>query len=223
MRPITPKKTLVEQTYDILVEAICTGDLPPGERLTQEEIAERLNISRQPVNNALTMLKANGFVEETGRRGLVVSEISAEQFMSIYEFRSAIEPFAVRLSVQRLPDHAAAQAKEILEKGRQAVRSKNPRAQIETDFAFHEMIYGWSGNATILATMCMHWQHIRRAMGVVLRDNQSAEASWDEHTRVITAMLQGDADTAAAEMEGHIVRAQAKTASEFARIRQMAD
>ena len=53
MRQIQPKKTLVEQTYETLVDAICSGELPPGERLAQEEIATRLNVSRQPVNNAL--------------------------------------------------------------------------------------------------------------------------------------------------------------------------
>ena len=71
MDTIGPKKSLVDQTYEILLDAICTGELVPGERLTQDQIAARLNVSRQPVNSAISILKANHFVEDTGRRGVV--------------------------------------------------------------------------------------------------------------------------------------------------------
>ena len=211
MRPIKTPKTLVEMTYETLVDAICSGELHPGERLTQEEIAARLNVSRQPVNNALAMLKANRFVEDTGRRGVVVSEISADQFLSIYEFRTAIEPFAVRLAGDRMPEDAARQTEKILENGWAAVRSGNAPAQVQADIAFHEMIYDWAGNETILSTMQMNWQHIRRAMALVVREGIAAEISWQEHTRIVEALLRGDVDEAAQEMQGHIVRAQAKT------------
>jgi DNA-binding GntR family transcriptional regulator len=211
MRQIQPKKTLVEQTYETLVDAICSGELPPGERLAQEEIATRLNVSRQPVNNALAMLKSNGFVEETGRRGVVVSEISPDQFRSIYEFRTAVEPFAVRLAAERLPGDAARQAEKVMKDGKAAFFSGSAKAQVEADIAFHEMLYHWAGNAIILSTMRMNWQHIRRAMNLVIREGVTAETSWQEHNRIIEALMRGDVAQAAAEMEGHIVRAQAKT------------
>lgn len=72
---LTPSATLLEQTYRAILSAICDGTLAPGEKLTQERVAERLNVSRQPVAQALALLKTQGFVQETGRRGLAVSHL----------------------------------------------------------------------------------------------------------------------------------------------------
>ena len=216
MDRIKPKKTLVEQTYEILLEAICSGELQPGERLTQDEIAARLDVSRQPVNSAISILRANSFVEDTGRRGVVVSAIDPGQFQSIYEFRSVIEPFAVRLAGAQLPDDAAAEANAVLRAGREALRQHDSRALLQADVDFHEMIYRWSGNHVIENSMRVNWQHMRRSMAEVLRDAGTAEQSWDDHAAIITALLAGDTETAAHEMQGHIDRARVKTLAAMA-------
>ena len=211
MHSIKPNKTLVEQTYEILLEAICSGELPPGERLTQDGIAERLNVSRQPVNSAISILKANNFVEDTGRRGVVVSAIEPDQFQSIYEFRSAVEPLAVRLASKRLGDDAQLEAETILRQGKKALASQNAKKLLQADVDFHEMIYRWSGNHVIESSMRVNWQHMRRSMAEVLRDPASAISSWDDHERIIVALLNGETDIAAREMNDHIVRAKQKT------------
>lgn len=215
MQTIEQPKSLTEQTHDILLNAICSGEFEPGERLNQDEIAARLKVSRQPVNSAISLLKANGFVEDTGRRGVVVSRISPEQFLSIYEFRSAVEPFAIRLAHERKPADAAQEAEMMLKRGWEAVRSNDPHQQIAVDFEFHEMIYTWAGNDTIQTTMHTNWHHIRRAMAVVVRGVVSAETSWTEHSRMIDALMQGDVARAEEEMKAHIDRAMAKTAGLF--------
>jgi DNA-binding GntR family transcriptional regulator len=175
MKEIAPPKSLTEQTYDILLNAICAGEFEPGERLNQDNIAARLKVSRQPVNSAISILKANGFVEDTGKRGVVVAQFSTDQFNSIYEFRSAVEPFAIRLAHVRKPDDAATLAQDMLSRGWKAVKSGDLSVQIQTDLEFHTMIYDWSGNATIATTMRTNWHHIRRAMGVVVRQGKSTK------------------------------------------------
>lgn len=216
MEKLKPPKSLADQTHDILLSSICSGELQPGQRLNQDDIAARLNVSRQPVNSAISVLKANGFVEDTGRRGVVVSQISVEHFRSIYEFRSALEPFAVKLAQARKPADAARQAVQMLKRGKAAVRSDDARAQIEVDFEFHEMIYVWTGNTTIIDTMRTNWNHIRRSMGVVLRRGVASATSWEEHDRIIDAMMRDDTDAAEKEMKNHIDSAQAKTLAALA-------
>mgnify|MGYP002623286729 CR=1 FL=1 len=211
MDAIKLPKSLVEQTYDILLDAICSGELPPGERLQQDEIAARLGVSRQPVNSAISILKANNFVADTGRRGVTVAAVDAGQFRAIYEFRSAIEPFAVTLACARMPGDAERQSRDVLRRGRQAVEARDARALLNADVDFHQMIYLWSGNSVIEASMRVNWQHIRRAMAEVLRDPSAARISWDEHTRIVEALLSGDRGSAAAEMKGHIDRAAENT------------
>ena len=114
MKSIKPKKTLVDETYEILVDAICLRELEPGERLNQDEIAARLNISRQPVNSAIAILKADNLVEDTGRRGVIVAPIDPDMSSSIYEYRMVIEPMAVELAARHLPETARSEADAIL-------------------------------------------------------------------------------------------------------------
>ena len=213
MDAIKPPKTLSEQTHDILLNAICSGEFEPGQRLNQDEIAARLQVSRQPVNSAISVLKASGFVEDTGRRGVVVSQISVDQFLSIFELRSALEPFAIRLAHQRKPVDAAKQAQDMLKRGWIAVASKDVSLQINLDYEFHEMIYGWAGNPAIRDTMRTNWNHIRRSMGVVLRRGVASKTSWEEHDRIIAALMRSDVELAEDEMRQHIERAQEKTAA----------
>jgi DNA-binding GntR family transcriptional regulator len=210
MHSIKPKKTLVEQTYEILLEAICSGELPPGERLTQDDIAARLNVSRQPVNSAISILKANHFVEDTGRRGVVVSAIDPDQFQSIYEFRAVVEPLAVRLAGERMPDDAKPDAEAILRRGQEALNTGSTKQLLQADVDFHEMIYRWSCNHSIASSMRVNWQHMRRSMAEVLRDPSSAVSSWQDHQAIIEKLFSGATDLAAAEMTEHIVRAQKK-------------
>ena len=211
MHSIKPQKTLVEQTYEILLEAICSGELSPGERLTQDEIATRLNVSRQPVNSAISILRANNLVEDTGRRGVVVSAIDPDQFQSIYEFRGAVEPLAVQLAAKRMPGSAKDEAEAILRKGQAALEEQNAKQLLQADVDFHEMIYRWSGNHAIESSMRVNWQHMRRSMAEVLRDPSSAISSWEDHKRILAAMFSGDFKEAAEEIRSHIMRAQQKT------------
>jgi DNA-binding GntR family transcriptional regulator len=218
MDAIKQPKSLAEQTYDILLNAISSGDFEPGKRLNQDELAARLNVSRQPVNSAISVLKANGFVEDTGRRGVIVTQISLDQFLSLYEFRTAIDPFAVRLAHSRKPRDAHTQAQEMIKRGWSAVKSQDPKTQIEIDFEFHKMIYDWAGNTTISDTMRLHWHHIRRAMGVVLRQGVPSQTSWEEHEKVIEALMAGLVERAEDEMRRHVANAQAKTSAVLSQV-----
>ena len=77
-----------------MVDAIAAGLLAPGERLTQEVIAERLSVSRQPVSHALQVLKRQGLVIEHGRRGLLVAPIEPGRMRDLYQLRAAVDGLA---------------------------------------------------------------------------------------------------------------------------------
>lgn len=207
MEAIRPKRTLVDETYDALVDAICSGELLPGERLNQDEIADRLNVSRQPVNSAISILKANRLVEDTGRRGVIISPLDPDLFRSIFEYRLVIEPFAVRLACERLPGDADRRMAPVLKRGEQASKSGDIRALLEADQAFHETIYEWSGNQVIGESMRVNWHHIRRTMAEVLREPANVGPIWDEHRAIFQALLACDAERAARLMEDHMSHA----------------
>lgn len=205
MQSLLPQKTLVEQAYRTILDAICDGTLRPGERLTQDEIAARLNVSRQPVMSALALLKNHGFLQDAGRRGLAVAPIDAARFEAIYQLRSAVEPLAVRLATARMTAGDAARGRELVAQGKRLAASSDARAILQADVDFHAWIYALSGNPLIAETMQLNWQHLRRAMSEVLRQPAMSKPVWEEHGQIVEAMAAGDADRAAQRMYDHIV------------------
>lgn len=213
MEAIAPAKSLVERTYEAILDAICTGVFRPGERLTQDDVAERLNVSRQPVNSAIAMLKAQRFVEDTGRRGVVVAPVDLELFTSIYQVRSALEPLAVELATPRLDAAAARKGRAIVARGMRLVEAGDTPGVLQADIDFHSLIYQASGNPVIVDTMRLNWQHIRRSMGRVLSFPGMSVQVWKEHEAIFEAMVGGDAQGAAAQMRSHIMEAPKRIAA----------
>jgi len=154
--PIRLVPNLTDQVYQRLLNAICEGELAPGARITQEELAATLDVSRQPVLQALRLLKKDGFVIDAGRRGLMVLPPGAQTISHIYEVRSALDGLAARqaaLSKSRIDPGVIAD-------GRKAVKGSRIGAMIDADMRFHNLIYNASGNPLIAESASHHWRHI---------------------------------------------------------------
>jgi DNA-binding GntR family transcriptional regulator len=190
---------LVDQVYRRLLDAISDGSLAPGQRITQEDIAQQLAVSRQPVLQALRLLKKDGFVQDAPGRGLLVAPLDADWSQSVYQVRSALDALAARLAAQSRFRLAPA----LIAAGRKAARGRNVQAMIDADLAFHDAIYAASGNPLIAQSAHQHWRHLRRVMGAVLQQSRQREAVWDEHEAIARAVAAGDADRAAQLMQQH--------------------
>ena len=194
---------LVEQVYTRLLDAISDGSLAPGQRITQEEIAAQLAVSRQPVLQALRLLKKDGFVCDAPGRGLLVAPLEPEWIVKVYQVRGALDALAARLAAaKRLRIDPT-----LLAQGRKAARGRNVKAMIDADLAFHDAIYRASGNDLIAQAAHAHWRHLRRVMGAVLQQSVQREALWDEHAAIADAIAGGDGDRAADLITGHAERA----------------
>ena len=194
---------LVDQVYRSLLDAISEGAMAPGARIMQEDIAAQLSVSRQPVLQALRLLKQDGFVLDAPGRGVQVAPLDVARLAQIYQVRSALDALAARLAARA---HVALDP-QLITHGRLAARGSSVKAMMAADEAFHAAIYAASGNPLIAPSARMHWQHIRRAMGAVLQVSTMRESIWDEHAAIAHAIGQGDEDKAAALMGQHGVDA----------------
>jgi len=190
---------LVEQVYRRLLDAISEGALAPGQRITQEDIAEQLAVSRQPVLQALRLLKKDGFVQDAPGRGLLVAPLDATWTLNVYQVRGALDALAARLAAEQRFQLDP----KLIEQGRKAARGRNVKAMIDADAAFHDAIYAASGNPLIEQSAHQHWGHLRRVMGAVLQQSRQREPVWDEHEAIAEAIAAGDADTASRLMQEH--------------------
>jgi DNA-binding GntR family transcriptional regulator len=190
---------LVERVYRALLDAISDGSLAPGARLTQEGLAERLAVSRQPVLQALRLLKKDGLVLDAPGRGLLVAPLDAAWIAQVYEVRGALDALAARLAAAR----RSVLEPTLIERGRQAAAADDIPSMIEADIAFHAAIYAASGNPLIEQSAQLHWVHLRRVMGAVLQSSRQREPIWDEHAAIAAAIAAGDADEAARLIQLH--------------------
>src|SRR6266702_127590 len=174
----------VDEVYKVLLDAISDGSLAPGSRLTQEEIAAELEISRSPVLQALRLLKKDGLVLDAPGRGLLVAPLDANWIANLYEIRGAIDALAARLAATR----RVKLDKSLSSNGRRASKSGDVKALIEADIAFHSAIYSASGNPLIAETAHLHWVHLRRVMGAVLQVSTQRKTIWEEHAAIAEAI-----------------------------------
>ncbi len=196
-----PSRTdYVDEVYKTLLDAISAGTLAPGERITQEDLAERLHVSRSPVLQALRLLKKDGLLEDAAGRGLVVARLDPMRMGHLYQIRGALDALAARLAAERgmkIP-------RALLDAGRKAAEGTDVQALIEADTAFHRAIYEASGNPYITETAQLHWIHLRRVMGAVLQRQAGREGIWEEHAAIWQAIEEGDAPRAAHLSECHV-------------------
>jgi DNA-binding GntR family transcriptional regulator len=133
--------------------------------------------------------------------------VDPQFFEAIYQFRSAVEPLAVRLATPRLTKQAIARGRSLVEHGRDLVAVGDKLASLQADMDFHLFIYNLSENPLILETMRLYWRHIRRAMGRVLTCPGMSIKVWHEHRRILEQMIRGDADEAGELMRRHLIDA----------------
>lgn len=216
METLKPNKTLVEQVYERILDAICDGSLPPEARITQDELAAQLQVSRQPVMTAMGLLRQQGFLTEYGRKGLRVAPVDRARFDAIYQFRTAVEPLAASLAAQRMTPELLARARALVAHGRKVAAAGDAQAALQADVDFHSLIYAASGNPLIVESMQTHWQHLRRSMGEVLRRPRFAQRVWKEHGAILDAIAAGDAEGAARQMTAHVREAHERVGAELA-------
>ena len=208
MPPIQPQPTLVEQVVNAIVSEIVDGDLPSNARLIQDDLARAYGVSRQPVQQALLLLRDRGLVREAPGRGLIVSPLDVDFVRNLYEVRAMLDALAARMAAERSSERARIEGPPYLEAGRAAVRNGSLHEQIEADMQFHAFINELSGNPLIGETTAPHWPYLRRVMGEVLRDDaQMPRTILQEHVAILDAIIAGNGTEAESLSRNHILRA----------------
>ena len=219
MTSVTFVPTLVGQIYERILSEICDGTLPANTRLIQDELAAAYDVSRQPVQQALMLLRDRGFVTSAPKRGVVVAELDVEFMRSAYEIREVLDGLACRLAAERSAREAQA-GRDIVLRGRAAVADGSVSRQIAEDIAFHQFVNALAKNRAIEEAARPYWHHMRRIMGEVLRVDSGVDARvWDEHAAILDAIIAHDGARAEHLGREHIRRASEKFVTRLKRMR----
>jgi DNA-binding GntR family transcriptional regulator len=206
---LDPLPNLIDQAYSRILEGIIDRTLPPGHRIRQNELAEKLGVSRQPISHALHLLHRQGLVAESGRRGFEVTQLDPQRIRQLYEVRGAIDALAARLAASRVKTDAAgrAQLEAALHAGRTGGKTAPLPSLIAFDVDFHSAIHRLSGNPAIEEMIAPQWPHMRRAMASVLAELDYRDSAWAEHETIATHILSGNGNAAESAALSHALRA----------------
>jgi DNA-binding GntR family transcriptional regulator len=213
MIPLDPAPNLIDQVYARILEAITDRTLLPGQRIRQNELADKLGVSRQPVSHALHLLHRQGLVAESGRRGFEVTGLDPARIRQLYEVRGAIDALAARLAAERAKIDVAGRTRlERALHGGRAIDKKTPLSKlIALDVDFHSAIYRLAGNPAIEEMMAPQWPHMRRSMATVLAELDYRESAWSEHETIAAEIFAGNVEAAEAAASAHAQTAGQRT------------
>jgi GntR family transcriptional regulator of vanillate catabolism len=216
---------LVDEIVELLRDRIVTGDMQPGTKLLQLELAEQLKVSRTPLREALRILENDGLVRtHDGNRTVVVAGVSAKDVQDMYQVREVVDGLAARLAAERgFTRELEREAKRLLKEMSSTVTDlRDPQHRTRTHARFHELILQTSGNTKLEAFRSMvrtsssaaYMPTIEDPSSVMLvRQGSSAtfqefmEEAEREHAEIFATIKSGDPEAAEVIARKHIRRA----------------
>jgi DNA-binding GntR family transcriptional regulator len=193
-----------EQVYKVLAEQIISGALAPGTKITEQEIASRLGVSRTPIREAIKALARDDLIEMLPRRAMYVRKLSPEDVAEIYEVRSVLEALAAKLATARFPQPEIARLRAQAESCVQDLDKGHMDTFLQLDAKLHSLILEYSGNKRLqkLLGSLNDLIHYLRAQGA--RQPARARQALTEHGRILDALESRDPERAEAAMREHV-------------------
>ncbi|WP_255418686.1 GntR family transcriptional regulator [Paracoccus sp. JM45] len=195
-------KSVTDQIFDVLYERVVNLTLPPGEKLSEAEVAARMGASRQPVRDAFYRLSQLGFIQIRPQRATTVSPISTEAVLQAYFIRSALEEQTMRVAATTLtPDNIAA-LDALIDKQEAAIKSSSYAEFHALDDQFHRQICIDAGLEFVWTLVKDNKGHMDRARYLSL--SFGATSAFTEHRAIMDALRARDPEAAAQALRGHL-------------------
>jgi len=201
-------KPLREIVFEHLREAIIGGNLRPGERLMEMQLAEEMGVSRTPVREAIRKLELEGLVIMVPRRGAYVSDLSIKDVAETYEIRAALEALAAGLAAERITADESEELERILVSIGQCIANNDLERSIELDEQFHGVLYRASKNERLVQIINNLREQIQRFRATSLGTPGRLEAVFSEHTKIAEAISERNAALAERLAMEHIENAE---------------
>ena len=189
---IDDHRTLRERILSTIRAAIVNGEIRPGTRIMEPELAERFGISRTPIREAIRQLESEGLISVIPRKGAIVASISPQDISNFYELKMILEGHAARLAAKNLTENDLAKMETVNRQIEAASAKKNLSRVLDLQNEFHEIFLRACGNDKLLAivqNLVMQFQRIRLMPAMLGR----IKGSIRQHTEIIEAFRRKDA------------------------------
>jgi len=205
MNQYLPLRDVVFRT---LREAILQGELKPGERLMEIQLANRLGVSRTPIREAIRMLELEGLVIMIPRKGAIVAEITEKNLIDVLEVRRVLEQLAAELAAERINDESIAALEKAASEFERKLKNGSVNEIARADEAFHYIIHESAGNQKLLLLLKNFREQMYRYRVEYLKQKDQYDKLIEEHRMIYQKIAEHDQQGAAKAMFTHIDRQQ---------------
>lgn len=196
---------LRDVVFNTLRDAILTGKLVPGERLMENQLADKLGVSRTPVREALRMLELENLVELVPRKGAQVLDMSEKDIINILEVRSALEGLATSVACKKMSKEDLQQLKNMEVDFEKAVADNDVEHFVDIDEDFHDLIFAATENDKLINIFRnLRIQLYRYRMAQAKNNETSMSTIVAHHRSIIRAIENHDGEEGASIAQGHI-------------------
>jgi len=179
---------LRDVVFNTLRQAILKGELEPGERLMEIQLADRLGVSRTPVREAIRKLELEGLVLMIPRKGAEVAKISEKNLRDVLEVRRSLEELAIELACQRMTEEDFEALEKAQEAFQLAVEAGDSMTIAETDEHYHDIIYNGTGNIRLVQILNNLREQMYRYRLEYIKDAEKRQILLAEHNRILKAV-----------------------------------
>lgn len=183
---------LRDVVFNTLRQAILKGELVPGERLMEKQLAERMGVSRTPIREAIRKLELEGLVVMVPRKGAEVAKITEKDIRDVLEVRATLEALAVRLACQKMEQSDIDKLVRLKDEFIKAVKSKDVNLIIQKDVEFHDAIFESTGNDKLIHIVNNLREQIYRFRVKYIQEMQDYTVLVNEHEEIVKNILSGN-------------------------------
>lgn len=195
---------LRDVVFNTLRQAILRGELKPGERLMEIQLANKLGVSRTPIREAIRKLELEGLVLMIPRRGAEVAEITEKNLRDVLEVREALEVLAVQLACDHITEEQVEEMKAAAEAFREVLDSDDVTKIAEADVHFHDVIAFATGNQKLIQILNNLREQMYRYRVEYLKEKEKYPQLLKEHEMLIEAIEAGEKEDADQIVRQHI-------------------
>ncbi len=195
---------LRDVVFNTLRQAILRGELKPGERLMEIQLANKLGVSRTPIREAIRKLELEGLVLMIPRKGAEVADITEKSLKDVLEVRRALEELSVKLTCDRITKEEIKELEQAAENFRKTMKNKDITEIAEADVRFHDVIYTATKNQKLIQLLNNLHEQMYRYRIEYLKDEEVYPKLLKEHKEIIERINRGEKEEAARIVCEHI-------------------
>lgn len=197
-------KPLREVIFNTLREAIITGELKPGMRLMEVQLAEKMGVSRTPIREAIRKLELEGLVNMIPRKGAHVADLSVKDIIDVLEVRASLDGLATSLAASRITENELKELRQVQDQFISYMERGNLQGTVRKDVEFHDIIYRSSRNDKLIQFVSNLSEQVHRFRIIYLKDYSSPRNVAKEHAEIIEAITSKDPEVAQKMAAKHI-------------------